>query len=124
MQKITFEMLPEMIGALTEEIKSLRKDFDEWRRNSFKTSPQDEKLIGIEEAAALLNRSTDTVYKWVRAGRIPYYKPGKMLEFRPSELMEYQKRSRNDRSKTTNELLKELSADVRRKPKSFGNLGI
>lgn len=113
-----------MIGALTEEIKSLRKDFDEWRRNSFKTSPQDEKLIGIEEAAALLNRSTDTIYKWVRAGRIPYYKPGKMLEFRPSELMEYQKRSRNDRSKTTNELLKELSADVRRKPKSFGNLGI
>lgn len=63
MQKITFEMLPEMIGALTEEIKFLRKDFDEWRRNSFKTSLLDEKLIGIEEAAALLNRSTDTVYK-------------------------------------------------------------
>ena len=124
MQKITFEMLHEMIGALTEEIKSLRNDFDEWRRNSFNTSPQDEKLIGIEEAAALLNRSTDTVYKWARAGKIPDYKPGKMLEFRPSELMEYQKRSRNDRSKTTNELLKELSADVRRKPKSFGNLGI
>ena len=124
MSQFTFEMLPEMIGALSEEIKSLRNDLDEWRRNSFKASPQDEKLIGIEEAAALLNRSTDTIYKWVRAGRIPYYKPGKMLEFRPSELMEYQKRSRNDRSKTTTELLKELSADVRRKPKSFGNLGI
>ena len=124
MSQFTFEMLPEMIGALSEEIKSLRNDLDEWRRNSFKASPQDEKLIGIEEAAALLNRSTDTIYKWVRAGRIPYYKPGKMLEFRPSELMEYQKRSRNDRSKTTNELLKELSADVRRKPKSFGNPGI
>lgn len=124
MSQFTFEMLLEMIGTLTEEIKSLRNDFDEWRRNSFKASPQDEKLIGIEEAAALLNRSTDTVYKWVRAGRIPYYKPGKMLEFRPSELMEYQKRSRNDRSKTTTDLLKELSADVRRKPKSFGNLGI
>lgn len=120
MSQIAFEMLPEMIGALTEEIKSLRNDFDEWRRNSFKASPQDEKLIGIEEDAALLNRSTDTV----RAGRIPYYKPGKMLEFRASELMEYQKRSRNDRSKTTTDLLKELSADVRRKPKSFGNLGI
>lgn len=124
MSQFTFEMLPEMIGALTEEIKSLRNDFDEWRRNSFKASPQDEKLIGIEEAAALLNRSTDTVYKWVRAGRIPYYKPGKMLEFRPSKLMEYQKRSRNDRSKTKTDLLKELSAYVRRKPKSFGNLGI
>lgn len=124
MSQFTFEMLPEMIGALSEEIKSLRNDLDEWRRNSFKASPQDEKLIGIEEAAALLNRSTDTIYKWVRAGRIPYYKPGKMLEFRPSELVEYQKRSRNDRSKTTTELLKELSADVRRKPKSFGNLGI
>lgn len=124
MSQFTFEMLPEMIGALTEEIKSLRKDFDEWWRNSFKAYPQDEKLIGIEEVAALLNRSTDTVYKCARAGRIPYYKPGKMLKFRPSELMEYQKRSRNDRSKTTNELSKELSADVRRKPKSFGNLGI
>lgn len=79
MSQITFEMLPEMIGALMAEIKSLRNDFDEWRRDSFKASPQDEKLIGIEEAAALLNRSTDTVYKWARAGRIPYYKPGKML---------------------------------------------
>lgn len=124
MSQFTFEMLPEMIRVLSEEIKSLRNALDEWRRNSFKASPQDEKLIGIEEAAALLNRSTDTIYKWVRAGRIPYYKPGKMLEFRPSELMEYQKRSRNDLSKTTTELLKELSADVRRKPKSFGNLGI
>lgn len=124
MSQFTFEMLPEMIGVLSEEIKSLRNALDEWRRNLFKASPQDEKLIGIEEAAALLNRSIDTVYKWARAGRIPYYKPGKMLEFRPSELMEYQKRNRNDRSKTTNELLKELSADVRRKPKSFGNLGI
>ncbi|MBP3288618.1 MAG: helix-turn-helix domain-containing protein [Muribaculaceae bacterium] len=124
MSQLTFEMLPQMIGALTEEIKNLRRDFDEWRCKSSPASPQEERLIGIEEATVLLNRSTDTVYKWVRAGKIPYYKPGKMLEFRPSELMEYQKRSRNDRSKTTGELLKELSADVRRKPKSFGNIGM
>lgn len=122
MTQFTFEMLPQMIGALMEEIKSLRRDFDEWRCKSSPSLPQEERLIGIEEAAALLNRSTDTVYKWVRAGKIPYYKPGKMLEFRPSELMEYQKRSRNDRSKTTGQLLQELSDGVRRKPKSFGNI--
>ena len=122
MTQFTFEMLPQMIGALTEEIRNLRRDFDEWRCKSSLSLPQEERLIGIEEAAALLNRSTDTVYKWVRAGKIPYYKPGKMLEFRPSELMEYQKRSRNDRSKTTGQLLQELSDGVRRKPKSFGNI--
>ena len=115
-------MLLQMIGALMEEIKSLRRDFDEWRSKSSPTLPQEERLIGIDEAAALLNRSTDTVYKWVRAGKIPYSKPGKMLEFRPSELIEYQKRSRNDRSKTTGQLLQELSDGVRRKPKSFGNI--
>lgn len=73
MTQFTFEMLPQMIGALTEEIRNLRRDFDEWRCKSSPSLPQEERLIGIEEAAALLNRSTDTVYKWVRAGKIPYY---------------------------------------------------
>ena len=107
-----------------EEVKSLRNEFSEWCHSSSSKPSREERLIGIEEAAAILNRSVETIYKWVRQGKIPFYKPGKMLEFSPSELRAYRSNCKKDRTKTTGQLLTEMSAGIRRKPKSFGNPGI
>lgn len=43
-------------------------------------------LITVEEAALVLGVKPRTIYEWVQAGRIPYFKLGKYLRFRRSDL--------------------------------------
>ena len=54
----------------------------------------------------------------VRDGILPHYKTGKMLEFRVSELIAWQQSHARERHKTTDEILAEMKAGMRRKPKS------
>lgn len=45
-----------------------------------------ERLIGIDEVAAILGVGSGTLYKWVWQKKIPYLKVNGALRFRPSEL--------------------------------------
>lgn len=54
----------------------------------------------------------------VRDGILPHYKVGKMLEFRPSELIAWQEQHACDGSKSPSEILAEMKSTMRRKPKS------
>jgi len=47
--------------------------------------------IGIEEAAAYLGVTKDTIRNWIRKNNIPAHKIGKLWKFKRSELDEWVK---------------------------------
>ncbi|MDA1190500.1 MAG: helix-turn-helix domain-containing protein [Candidatus Poribacteria bacterium] len=60
------------------------------RRGAMRKNNEQERLLNVNEAAALLGVSTATVYGWVHERRIPHYKPTKRcLRFRQSELEDW-----------------------------------
>lgn len=50
---------------------------------------ENEHLIGLEEIAAHLDVSKDTIRVWIRKGTIPYKKVGRQYKFRLSEVNEW-----------------------------------
>jgi excisionase family DNA binding protein len=44
--------------------------------------------LNVQQAADYLNLSKQTIYRKVSEGKIPYYKAGKKLHFRKSELFQ------------------------------------
>ena len=50
---------------------------------------ENEHLIGLEEIAAHLDVSKDTIRVWIRKGTIPYKKVGRQYKFRLSEVDEW-----------------------------------
>lgn len=105
------------MNELISEIRALREEIDErLKAQSKRTS--DDNLIRIEEACELLGLKKSTVYHLARDGSIPYYKPGKFLMFRPSELMAWQNEHASENAKTTFEILSEMKSGMRRRPQS------
>jgi PTS system nitrogen regulatory IIA component len=45
-----------------------------------------ENLMGIEELAAYLGVRTSTIYGWAHVRAIPYFKIGRLLRFKKSEI--------------------------------------
>lgn len=50
---------------------------------------ENEHLIGLEEIAAHLDVSKDTIRVWIKKGTIPYKKVGRQYKFRLSEVNEW-----------------------------------
>jgi excisionase family DNA binding protein len=50
-----------------------------------------EKLLDVQEVAAMLGLSTATIRKWVLVRSIPYHKMGKAVRFSSSEVQEWVK---------------------------------
>jgi len=48
-----------------------------------------EKLMGVQEISMLLGLSVSTLYKRTSAGTIPFYKIGKRVTFKPSEIEQW-----------------------------------
>ncbi len=115
-QKVSFDSLPELVSSLINEIDSLKTIVKE--TICMKPSQSDNRLVGIDEACRILRRKKSTVYHMVRDGILPHYKVGKMLEFRPSELIAWQEQHACDSSKSTSEILAEMKSTMRRQPKS------
>lgn len=78
------------IGALSiQEFKELiDQSINDAIRNHFTKQKIDiqPKLIDIKEASEYLRMPVQTIYNKVNQNEIPYYKPGKKLLFRISEL--------------------------------------
>lgn len=49
-------------------------------------------MISIQELAAYLNIKISTLYAWVHSRQIPYYKVGRLVKFRKSEIDEWLER--------------------------------
>lgn len=46
-------------------------------------------LIGIKETAEYTGLQVSTIYKWVHTRQIPYYKVGRRVKFRKSEIEDW-----------------------------------
>ncbi len=118
MQKeLTFEAMPQAILELLHKVDVLQSDIKELKER--KGPKTEEPMIGIDEACTILHRAKSTVYALTQAHKIPFYQPGKMLQFKRSELMAWMERSRQEPTAQTNEqIIESIQQGVRHKPKS------
>ena len=114
---LTFEALPQAIAELLQKVDSLHEVVSDLRDRNLNQA--EEPMIGIEEACAILGRAKSTIYALTQARKIPYYQPGKMLQFKRSELMAWMESSRHETSIQTKErIADEMQKGIRHHPKS------
>jgi len=58
------------------------------------TLEKEERLLTIDEVAEFLHMNPMTVYSWVRDGKIPAFKIGKVWRFRKTEIYEWLKKQK------------------------------
>lgn len=117
MNKVSFEEMPQLVAALNEKIDRVLDELKE--RNQPRSDTKGEPMIGIEEAARILNLAVSTVYKLTQQKRIPYYQPAKQLLFKNSELQEWLENGRMaEATNSFSDMRRDLSIGNRRKPKS------
>ena len=89
MSAYKFDDLPNVVATLVEEVKSLRHVIDE--RLSKPQPEQKSVWMDVKELQKFLpdHPAAPTVYGWIRNGLIPYYKKGKKLSFKRSEIEEW-----------------------------------
>ena len=109
MQQITFEQVPEAIGKVLSELSELRGLIT---KQQHPQQQEQDQLLTIQQAAALLTLSVPTIYGLVNRSAIPYSKPGKRLYFSKQELTDWIK---TGRKKTTAEIEAEATNYVNRK---------
>lgn len=118
MQKtLTFEAIPQAILELIDKVDSIQADISELKERHI--PKVEEAMIGIDEACKILNRAKSTVYALTQAHKIPYYQPGKMLQFKKSELIAWLESGRKSTSSQTKEqIIEEMQKGIKHKPKS------
>ena len=114
---LTFEAMPQAIMELIDKVDTIQADISELKERHI--PKVEEAMIGIDEACKILNRAKSTVYALTQAHKIPYYQPGKMLQFKKSELMAWMESGRKSTlSQTKEQIIEEMQKGVRHKPKS------
>lgn len=117
MDNITFEAMPQAISELIQKVDTLQSTVIALQKQCNK--PQVEPMIGIDEACKILCRAKSTVYALTQAHKIPFYQPGKMLQFKRSELMAWMESAKKESAVDTKELIAEqMCSTVRHKAKS------
>ncbi len=58
------------------------------------TLEKEERLLTIDEVAEFLHVNPMTVYAWVKEGKIPAFKIGKVWRFRKTEIDEWLKKQK------------------------------
>ena len=53
----------------------------------------EQRLIGVQEVAHMLDMSKDTIYKWVTQRKIPFVKCGRLTKFDLQEIDNWIKRN-------------------------------
>ena len=85
MSHYTFDELPGIVAMLADEIKALREQIQQKDSAPRHTEDGMMDLKGLQEFHPE-HPAAATIYKWVRNGLIPYYKTGKKLIFKRSEI--------------------------------------
>jgi excisionase family DNA binding protein len=92
----------------TDEFRDLIKEvIREILKEERLASENNTTLLNIQEAAALLNLAVTTIYEKTSERSIPYYKHGKKIMFKKSELLAWVE---SRRVKTIREIRQEASA--------------
>jgi len=92
--ELTFNDVPRVMAYLVEKIDRLETLLESTSPAPVKTDAQ--KWLDIKELKEYLpdHPAPTTVYGWVRNNLIPYYKKGKKLAFKKSEIDEWLNASR------------------------------
>ena len=85
MSNYTFEQLPGIVAMLADEIKALREQLQQKDAAPRQSEDGMMDLKGLQDFHPE-HPAAATIYKWVRNGLIPYYKTGKKLIFKRSEI--------------------------------------
>lgn len=91
-ETLSFEAMPQVILELMHKVDTQHADISELKERGRTQIP--EPMIGIDEACKILQRAKSTVYALAQAHKIPFYQPGKMLQFKRSELMAWMESAR------------------------------
>ena len=92
--QLTFDQLPAAVFTLIGKVELLQASISAMNSQpEIKNSNQDV-FISVAGAARLLGLAEQTIYDMVCSKKIPYYKPGRRLQFLESELIEWIKSGR------------------------------
>ena len=117
---LSFEAMPQAIMELMRKMDTLQSDVNLLKEKRPKDT--DEPLIEIDVASKIIHKAKSTIYALARAHKLPYYKPGKMLQFKRSELMAWVETSKRATSIETKEsMLEDMQRNIRHKPQSNWN---
>ena len=95
MNEYTFEMVPGLVGRISELLECIGSKLD---KVIVATIPTDDtpELMNVKNLGWYLpsHPAPSTVYSWVNDNTIPYYKQGKTLMFKKSEIDKWLLRTR------------------------------
>ena len=91
---ITFNDLPAAVSYLVEKLDRLESLLE--KQNQAPVPEPASKWMDVKELQAYLpdHPAAPTIYGWIRNGLIPYYKKGKKLSFKRSEIEEWMNSAR------------------------------
>ncbi|MFR9524559.1 MAG: helix-turn-helix domain-containing protein [Rikenellaceae bacterium] len=114
-QDVTFETLPKAVAYLIEEVTTLKSLLVNQKQTE---QPAKRLPIGIEEAKAILQKATSTIYRLVGKGDIPHYKQGRKLYFYEDELLDWVAQGKRKSSiEIREEMEREMSIIGRGRPR-------
>lgn len=105
MNEYTFEMVPGLVGRIAELMASIDQKLDKVNVAPIPTDDTPE-LMNVKDLGRYLpsHPAPSTVYSWVNDNTIPYYKQGKTLMFKKSDIDKWLLRTR---MKDNTELMEE-----------------
>ena len=95
MNEYTFEMVPGLVGRIAELLASIDQKLDKVNVAPIPTDDTPE-LMNVKDLGRYLpsHPAPSTVYSWGNDNIIPYYKQGKTLMFKKSEIDKWLLRTR------------------------------
>ena len=89
MSAYTFNDLPDVVATLADEIRSLRTLVESGRNTAQPDTSNPWMTLKELQQFHPEHPAAPTIYGWVRSGLIPYYKKGKKLIFKRSEIEDW-----------------------------------
>lgn len=120
MKTIHFEEMPQWMAQLDEKLDALAEMVRQLYQELAKVPAAPaapEQMVTIQQAAQILQLSVSRVRTLVQEGRVPCYKPGRNLLFRPSELHQWLTDSRRKGQPSIAEQMEALSKGMRNRNK-------
>ena len=120
MKTIHFEEMPQWMAQLDEKVDALTETVRQLYQELAKAPAAPaapEQMVTIQQAAQILQLSVSRVRTLVQEGRVPCYKPGRNLLFRPSELHQWLTDSRRKGQPSIAEQMEALSKGMRNRNK-------
>lgn len=127
MDKLTFEQLPQAVSMLIEKVGLLADKVEKVLGRTSQQHDEGHKLLTLNEVAALLGKSSSTIYAMTSDKRIPYHKRGNKLYFFEDEIIGWIEQggtSGTGNEEEFNRRLEVLRSSKKRKPDSLKTGGM